>query len=349
MKLEELILIFQNILSYILHKLQKERSVSAPYYILIGKRSGHSIQDVGYFQLHPYFCILPKLSKKVYDEYIKQLIKQGKIIENDDGTFTFIMEELEKSTNLFFDGWHYRGNEHLFFSRLSLIVQTLSHKRKGTMNFIPIQKDVKIQNWVRHFLLAHGYQNEKLHEKLYKEITESFHQLQTDERGKNIVVSRLTGFEMPGFTWSQLAANEKLEELDVQLLYISCLHEWLNEINKNASNYPLLSKISEGIRFIQPLTGSAAETAKLFQQGYSIEQISFIRKIKESTVEDHLVELAMNDQQFNIYQFISKEDAEIVLQISKQYNTKKLKVIHERVPHLTFFQLRLALTRGENS
>lgn len=346
MKMEELILIFQTILSDILHKLQKDRSVSSAYYILIGKRSGHSIQDVGMFQLHQYFCLLPKLSKKVYDEYIHDFIKQGVLIIRDDGTFSF--DKTSKNNALYFDGWHYRGNEHLFFARLSLIVQTLSHKRKDAMNFFPIQKNEQVQKWVRHFLIVHCYNKGHLNEQLYNEIVESFQRLQCEE-GKNIIINRLTGFNMPGFTWSQLAKLQKVTELDIQLLYVSCLHEWLKEIYENIGNYPLLSKIVEGIRFTQPLTGSASQTAKLFQQGYSIEQISMIRKIKQSTVEDHLVELAINDEQFNIYQFISEQDAELVLSISKEKNTKKLKVIHEAIPHLTFFQLRLALARGEKS
>lgn len=340
-------MIFQRILYELLQKLQNERSITSPFYILKGKRSGQSIQDVGIFHLHSYFSILPKLSKQVYDEQIHRFLEKGIIIEKSDGSFYVAMSEFENIPSLYFDGWHYRGNEHIFFARLSLIVQTLSHKRNEAMNFIPIQKNGQIQHWVRHFLLSHDYQKGYLHEVLYKEIIESFHQLQCDEAGKNIVINRLSGFNIPGITWSQLANLVKMTELDVQLLYVSCLHEWLNEIYKNGQNYPLLSNISEGIRFVKPLTGSAAQTANLFLQGYTIEQISSIRNIKTSTVEDHLIELAMNDRTFNIHQFISEKDVRLVLEISKKKNTKKLKVIREEVPHLSFFQLRLALARGE--
>lgn len=348
MKMEDLILYFQKILLQLFKKMEKERSITAPYYILIGKRSGQSIQDVGIFQLHNYFSILPKLTKKFYNGQIEQLIQKGIIAKTEDGSFQILHNKFQNtSSNLFFDGWHYRGNEHVFFAKLSLIVQALSHKKEGDMSFIPIQKDEQIQQSVRHFLLTNGYQKGNLNVKLFIEMNDSLQRLQCDEKAKNIVLNRFIGYHLPGLTWSQLAFQEKLEEIDIQLLYVSCLHSWLNEITNQSKKYPLLSQVAEGIRFQQPLTDSAYQTAQLFKKGYSINEISHIRNIKESTVEDHLVELAMSDLSFNIYQFVSEKDVQLVSAICKQQKTKKLKVLKELIPHLSFFQLRLALTRGE--
>lgn len=340
-------MIFQQILLEILHKFQGERSVSAPYYILVGKHSGQSVQDVGLFGLHSYFRILPKLQKKKYDHEINQFIQSGIIIPNNE-TYTLKHPSAHNSTIPFFDGWHYRGNEHIFFSRLSLIVQTLSHKNASAMNFIPIQKDEQIQSFVRQFLYKNGYQQGNLHESLYDEIRNSFHHIEENEIGKNIVVHRLTGFNTPGFTWGQLAQFENLEEMDVQLLYISFLHQWLNEMDGNPTQYPLLKQIAEGVRFIQPLSRSAYQTAVLFKKGYTIDQISMMRHIKQSTIEDHLVELAMNDKGFNIYHFISKEEVELIQNTSRTLKTKKLKVLKEAIPDASYFQLRLALSRGDS-
>lgn len=343
-------MIFQNILLQIFHKLNKERTVSASYHLLRGKRSGQTIQDVGIFQLHMYFGILPKLSRKKYDEEIHKLIDQHYLLVQKDGFYELTQlgeNEVNNSTFLPFDGWHYRGNEHIFFARLSLIIQSLSHQRSGVMSFIPVQRDEQIQHWVKQFLLINNYQNGELQQKMLDEVIYSLENTNIEDCAKLIVMKRLAGFSLPGFTWQQLSFQEKMEELDVQLLYIACLHSWLNKINEQKDVYPLLNKIAANVQVEVPLTGSAFQTAQLFKKGHSIEQISKIRGLKTSTIEDHIVELVMNDNSFSIEPFVSKQDIQLVLTAVDDYQTRKLKVLHDVVPQLSYFQIRLILSRGE--
>jgi uncharacterized protein YpbB len=343
-------LLFQYLVLDILKILENERTISSPYHLLKGKRSGQTIQDVGIFHLHPYFGIFPKLSRKKYDEEIQKLV-ESQLIQITDNSFHVTpkgIQFLRQYEPLPLNGWQYRGNEHLFFSRLSLIVQSLSHAREKVMAFSPIQKDEEIQHWVRHFLLKNDYKSGLLGHNLYDEILQSLGKVQIKEQAKEIVVKRLTGYQMPGFTWEQLGMEYQMPELDVQILYVACLHQWLNEILPNRLQYPYLHQMSEHIRADIPLTGSAYHTALLFKQGYSIEQICRMRKLKQSTIEDHIVELAINDPAFPIEKFISKEDIQQVLVATEDYDTKKLKVLREVLPHLSYFQLRLALVRGEN-
>jgi len=349
--MEDKEMIFQSVLLQIFQKLNNERTISSAYHLLRGKRSGQTIQDVGIFHLHNYFGILPKLSRNKYDEDVNKILEAGYIEMNEEGYFqlTNLGHEIEKeSIHLPFDGWHYRGNEHLFFARLSLVVQSLSHNRSGVSKFIPLQKDEEIQRWVKRFLMAHHYQNGLLQEKLAREIINSLETVDVEERLKAIVINRLGGYMTPGFTWQQISYHEQLEEIDVQLLYIATLQQWIQKIYSLYAHYPLLGEIAENVRIDIPLTGSALQTAQLFKQGLSIEEISRVRQLKSSTIEDHLVELAMNDPIFPIHQFISDEDKKLVLTAVDDYDTRKLKVLHEVVPHLSYFQLRLVLAKGND-
>lgn len=342
-------MIFQYLVLEILKILEYERTISSPYHLLKGKRSGQTIQDVGIFRLHPYFGILPKLSRKIYDDEIQKLAERQYILveENRFRLAPKGMEILQQYEPLPFNGWQYRGNEHLFFSRLSLIVQSLSHAREKVMSFSPIQKDEEIQHWVRQFLIKNDYKSGLLVHNLYDEMLQSLERTRIHEQAKEIVVKRLTGFNMSGFTWEQLGMEYGLPELDVQLLYVACLHQWLNEIFARPQQYPYLYQITENVRVGIPLTDSAYHTAVLFKKGYSIEQICRIRSLKQSTIEDHLVELAINDPLFPVEQFIKKEDIQQVMNTVERFRTKKLKILHDALPHLSYFQLRLALVRGE--
>ncbi|QCR32107.1 helix-turn-helix domain-containing protein [Lysinibacillus sp. SGAir0095] len=344
-------MIFQQILIQIFHKFNQERTISAPFHLLRGKRSGQTMQDVGIYQLHNYFGILPKLSRYKYDDEVSALIEEQLLIVKEDGFYELTRKAHELLTDVQsfpFDGWHYRGNEHVFFARLSLVIQSLSHHLAGEMSFIPLQKDEQVQQWVKNFLRTNQYQDGLLQQSLLEEIVNSLEKTALEEQAKNTLILRLSGYNMAGLTWQQISFQEDMKEMDLQLIYIFSLHNWLSEILLQSEEYPLLFQLVENIRIKNPLTGSAYQSAELFNNGYSIEQISRIRGLKMSTIEDHIVELAMNEPQFKVHQFVSNEDIKAVLTAIDDYSTRKLKVLHEVLPHLSYFQLRLVLARGEH-
>ncbi|WP_342559199.1 helix-turn-helix domain-containing protein [Metasolibacillus sp. FSL K6-0083] len=340
-------MIFQQILLAIFLKLNNERTVASAYHLLRGKKSGQTIQDAGIFSLHAYFSLLPKLSRQKFNESVQLFVEANYLHMDEAGYYTLTasgIEQAKKGVPCTFDGWHYRGNEHIFYARLSLIVQALSHQSAKIKAFIPIQRDEKIQYFARQFLRRHQYQAGALQVLLLQEITDSLESLAVTEEQRELLINRLTGVDMPGLTWQQLAYHAERTEMDVQLLYISALHNWLQHITQ----YPYLADIAQQLRIRMPLTDSAFQTARLFEQGFSLQQIAHTRNLKQSTIEDHLVELAMHDATFPIEHFIKQEE---LLQVQHEISsraTKKLKVLREALPHLTYFQLRLVLARGGN-
>lgn len=340
-------LILQQILLKIFSQLNNDRTISAAYHLLRGKRSGQTIQDVGIFKLHEFFCLLPKLSRKIFDIEVARMIEEGFLIVNDDnGHYSMTAKGLEKGIEdvpCIFYGWNFRGNEHIFFGRLSLVIQALSYQSSNTKQFIPIQRDEQIQHFARAFLLQNKYQAGHLQQELFREITESIEKLPITILQKELLINRLTGNNMPGFTWQQLAFDANMSEMDVQLLYISALHNWLLEI---PNNYTYLGRIAENIQVDIVLTGSAYQTAEFFKQGHSITEIASLRRLKQSTIEDHIVEYAMSEPKFPFENFVSLVDQKRVFEVIEKNSTRRLKVLHEKLPHLTYFQLRLVMAKG---
>jgi len=348
-KLEEFASMFHQILLQIFQKLNNERTISAAYHVLRGKRSGQTIQDIGLFQLHNYFGLLPKLPRKTFDEAVNSFLQYSWLTMQESGHYSMKklgLQRAEQTSAFLFDGWHYRGNEHIFFARFSLIVQSLSYQSAGVRSFSPISRDTNIQSWVRTFLVESNFQDGHLQQQLLEECERALSVLPLSDANKQLVLYRLSGHSLPGWTWQQLASERQETVLDCQLAFIELLHTLLNEVHQT-NDYPLLGKVAEGLRVKALLTDSAQQTAHLYEQGYSIEQIVQIRKLKQSTIEDHLVELAMNEPNFSIGPFVSYEEAEKVLLASKHYQTKKLKTLHEVVEGMSYFQLRLVLAKGE--
>ena len=240
-----------------------------------------------------------------------------------------------------------RGKEHLFFGRLALIVQTLSYQAEGVKGFVPVQKDLSVQHWCRQFLIHYDYQNCSLREPLYEEILTSVNKLDVPEFQKEIGIGRLHGAKVTGMTWSQLSAQFDLGELDSQLYFISFLHSWIQDIVASPSKYPFLSDFVRGVYMHQTVTGSALQTAQLYEKGYTIGQIAAARNLKQTTIEDHIVETALYEPNFNVSDIVTLADIQAVEEAVKRYETKKLKVLKEALPNLSYFQLKIALAKGE--
>lgn len=340
---------FHQILLFIIQKISGQRSENAPFYLIRGKKSGQTIQDVTYFQLHAFFSILPQLSKEDYDVVIKELLYE-KLIELKDSSIYITDKGVKKiipPKKVLLNGWQYRGKEHVFWKRVDLAIQTLSQLQANDPKFVPNQKEIATQQFVKEFLVQHNFRQFNLGNQLKKELLQLLDQSYLADIHRILFVYRLSGSDTTGLTWDQLARNYLVTELNAKILFLECLHTVLNNISKETC--PLLYYLAKDIRIETPLTESAFRTNSLFEKGYTIEQIANIRKLKINTIEDHVIEIVSANQDFPISTFVSNEQVEEILQLSSELKTKKLTVIKNSLPELSYFQVRLALTQGEQN
>ncbi|ANU22985.1 helix-turn-helix domain-containing protein [Planococcus donghaensis] len=340
-------MLFSELILAIMKPVNRQRTISSPYHLIKGKKSGQTIQDIGYFGLYPYFGVLPKLDKKAYDHVVQSLFSQGYLRANEQ-----VIELTEKALNANvadspLNGWKYRGNENLFFNRLSLIVQTLSHVSQSVKTFDPIVNNEDIQIWVKNYLQQIHFRDLAIVQAFKKELITTLTDSNISETHKLIITERLTGFGLSGLTWQQMATSKKLTVLDVQLMMAEALHGWMAEIEKSKS--PLLLGLMEGVIQQSSLTATAQRTEKLFERGFSLEQIASLRQLKTSTIEDHVVELAMNDPYFNFQSFMSQELYKAIISESRRQQSKRLRDIKEHLPDASYFQIRLALSIKEEN
>lgn len=338
-------MLFTELILAIMKAVNRQRTISSPYHLIKGKKSGQTIQDIGYFGLYPYFGVLPKLDKKAYDGAVQSLFSQAYLLANDQ-----VVDLSQKALDLDIaasplNGWKYRGNENLFFSRLSLIVQTLSHTSQQEKTFDPIVSNEEIQSWVKNYLNRIQFRNLAVAQRFTEELAVSLTDTDISETHKMILMERLTGFGLSGLTWQQIAASKNLTVMDVQLMAVEVLHGWMSVIEQTKP--PLLMGLMEGIIQQSSLTETAQRTEKLFARGFSIEQIASLRQLKTSTIEDHFVELAMNDPYFNYTQFVDAGLYEAIIAESRRRKTKRLREIKEHLPEASYFQIRLALAIRE--
>nr|WP_275587799.1 helix-turn-helix domain-containing protein [Sporolactobacillus spathodeae] len=94
------------------------------------------------------------------------------------------------------------------------------------------------------------------------------------------------------------------------------------------------------------LTRSAQETRQLMKTGRSIEQLASIRRLAISTIQDHLVEMALKIRHFDCSPYVSQEQEHRIREIVRRLKTRQLKPLKARLgEQATYFQIRLILAK----
>src|SRR5699024_5363514 len=87
-------------------------------------------------------------------------------------------------------------------------------------------------------------------------------------------------------------------------------------------------------------------THRLVKQGLQPDQIATNRQLQITTIYDHIVEIALHDEQFPLESFVSNEKQREVYEAVNRLNSFKLKDIKEVVSEgISYFHIRLTLTQ----
>lgn len=335
-----------SLLLEIMKRLNGDRTVYAGFHLLRGKQSGQTLQDVDTYQLKSFFCILPKLTINRYDEAVKHL-KAHEFIITDADSFVYLTEkgheEARRLRVVHFYGWDYRGREHIYFGRLSLVVQTVSNFRSGERRFIPTQKSGDIQRFVKQLLHEQPISDQNFALILKEELYYALEKSKMTDTQKVVFTHRLGGYNYTGWTWEQLADVLEQSTSSIYLNFIESLHLFLKAV-EDMSNQSIVYKMLSGIKVQSYLTESSRKTKSYFQNGFSMEEIAVMRNLKLSTIEDHFVQFIINDPNFPLEQFVSKNERQLVLEKIDALGTKRLRLLKEQFPMLSYFQLRLILS-----
>lgn len=330
---------FQQLLVYLFYQLNGERSSMAPYYILKGKKSGQTLQDIHYYKVQGFFGIGIDLTKETYQLELDGLVKAGWITSLDTPSVTEVgYKKLENFKTHFQSGS--LGSDYVpFEKKLQLLVQISSNALHENRNYIPIVSEEPVQREIKR-LIASQAGLKQLAEDTKQAVLGFIGQPTLTDNQRNLFVFRLSGFEVTGWTWSQLAELLELRELDCIYMFRDLLVQFIAYLETTHSSlYRLVD---------QPLvlTETAGMTKRYLQQHLSLEEIAAARRLKTSTIEDHFVEIASVEGGHSFTELLSREQCNRILDVQKQLQTHKLKELREKLPEFSYFQIRLALAIG---
>lgn len=340
----------QMILLSCLKKLNGERTIYSIYHLLQGKKSSQTIQDAHLFGLSRFFYLEPALTREELDIQGAALKASGFITETEEQRFILTeqgevaLEEALVHTPIpdHLNGWKYGRTGTSLWERLSLVIQVISHLQHRETKYIPVQRKPETLLWVKDFLKIHALSRHELAKKLFKELTDCLESKKTINPA--LFVIRLSGSGHIGLTETQAARKMNLDPVYYHYQFLNILHYLAAEMEDNIERYPILSVFLDR-QAAEPLTHSTKKTYSLLQQGLSLDDIIDIRRLKQSTIEDHLVELALHLPQFAINEYVNREKQQQIKQAIILANTKQLREIRKYAPETSYFEIRLVLAK----
>ncbi|MGX7351362.1 hypothetical protein RU97_GL000776 [Enterococcus canis] len=271
-----------------LFKSQYNLKATTLFQLLKGKRT-LSVLLFGYFNdLLPFLGVMPQLTEQVFQREIDALVNQGFLAVHQSyqitsaGLARLEAEELPQLATL--DGYRYQkcqdeGRRLLLFS-VQVISEGLHHEKR----YLPLETSPfytqQIRNWLRQ-VPASGS------ELLYEEWQSLF----LKHSQADLLARQFTGWQTTG------ASQQQLYPLTAPwhtLQYWNDWHQLFALLSKETT--PLLLGLV-GATLKNGLNQSMLETRQLLKAAptATLTELATRRRVKESTIRDHLLELAMLD------------------------------------------------------
>ncbi|MFV8828427.1 helix-turn-helix domain-containing protein [Alkalihalobacterium sp. APHAB7] len=339
------------ILLYLISLFNGDRTISGIYHLLKGKRSSQTIQDGHLYQCLFLFGILPRLLRDDLDQVLEELLSNHYIKQESELTYKItkkgeeiLRRELKELDYIFYlNGWKHKGASTLFWSRLVLTIQSLSCLEAKSHHFFPIIKDEQVKGWVKkHFPKQSNRKQFSI--RLYEELFFLLSKVSKEEA--EIFTYKLSGSHRIGLTNEQLASMYQKDKEAIQLIHLSIVHRMLDEMQVNGHQTPFLNTFISDINRSIQMTNSTRQTYLLMKRGLSLEEIATQRNLKVNTIEDHIVEIMLEDKSLELTSFIEEEEVELISEVIANNSNKKLSDLKKQLPmDISFFKIRLVLAR----
>ncbi len=232
----------------------------------------------------------------------------------------------------FFNGFDLKGWEKQFY----LLVQVASELSYQNNKYFAITNDLKAQQLFKNWFRRYGKTT------LLGEITASLTDFLAHEPELNaqLFCEQLTGHGRLGQTKAQLAKSYQLQIAEIEVGWRDlCARYAKYLLDQNFE----LAKLVMPYKRLTNLPASTEKTYSLFLAGKSIEEIADLRKIRKSTVQEHLLNVAILADDFPRERLLSPKIKKQIMDFfaSCPVLDWKFQQLHESYPEISFFEYRL--------
>ncbi len=311
--------------------------------VLTGRTTPSILFLVEVNQWHHLYGLFPKISRESIAE-LHQVYLNNCYIEKADKKFQLT----DKSRTYFFnktdlthvDDGPKRFDTAVFiedfWSMIRFVSQVISEKTYRSNQYIPHRNDLTSHLLIKQIL----NETDSIEKKWAYEQYRLFEKLSNNH--SMILANSLSGHQLNGLTLEQIARLKKVSPGEVYFNKLQAISNYLNQIIDN-SELSLHQYVLEDMlkRYNFGLTSSAYHTLELLSNDLSINEIARKKRVKQSTIKEHILEIAIKLPQINLLYLVPEEMKKQLNNYFDQTTKRQFKEIVERISNLEFYQYRL--------
>jgi uncharacterized protein YpbB len=313
------------------------------YHLLKGKRTSSVLLYGFFYDSLRFIDSQPQLTLERYQKIIDSLVRQQFLTLDaltNEGQLTSLGKKYLATNSFalnkygFIDYYHYGKNSQEIWRLLQFSVQVISQLSYGNKQYIPLENSPLYQIYLKNWLKA--YPRTELITLFQKNWFTVLQQLTDAE--SDYLAAQFSGYHLIGEVSQQLRSPQ-LSTLENQLWQVNTWHHLFEVILAGATNQPLIQLIRPFV--LKNQNQSMNTTRQLIQEGRTVEEIAAIRKIKQSTVNDHLLELAIRGE-IHSFDFVANQPlVNHLCEANHNVLSWRYQSLKEQWPELTYLDFRL--------
>lgn len=275
----------------------KQRS-STLYHLLLGKRTASVLMHGFFYDNLRFSGSLPRLQEREYQGYLNTLVAKGRLQESE-GIYQLTATGKEELVQRALPGayavdyFRYGRKGESMWQLLLFGVQAVSEWSFGNSRYLPIAtQPYQLQQTKRWLKQATPVQLQQLPQ----EISGVFQRL--PQETADFLAQQFSGHSRAGSVFQQLLP-ERCDPVTATLCQDGAVHHFFQQLPQHTWLYQLIEPLDQ-----QNLNRSMLKTRQLVLQGAAMEDLLRLRKVKESTINDHLIEWAILDEAFPFAAFL---------------------------------------------
>lgn len=316
--------------------------VSTLFHLLRGKRTVSVLMNGFLFDNLAYFCLFPDIEEKLFYKQLQQLIKEELLTFSKETAEAQIttkgIECLFKNADTItyhtahLNGYKYAKTEEEMWRLLQFLVQVTSHLSYRDKQYIPLEASPRYQ-WKVKALIS-KLNKEILGSNMKSEWSSVFSQLSEGEA--NFIAQQFSGYRLNGKAEQQLLSDTS--DFKRVLYRKNVYHHLFSRIESLPDDAIIREALKEDLEKNQ--NQSMLRTRELWQSGRSLSEITQVRQMKPSTVNDHILELAISTDSVDFESLIPLDDKKRLEMLDAPCQTWRYAELRQQF-ELDYFSFRL--------
>lgn len=318
--------------------------ISTLVHLLKGKRTISVLMNGFLYENLVFFQLFPELTDKEFQTLLQQSVAKGFLRFQQENSEAVITEKgrayLQKHAlqvgkeSQWLDSYRYGKVDNKIWRLIQFFVQVTSHLSYQNSAYSPLECSPYYQ-WKMKQLLKNN-DRKTIGNKVREELLLVFDQLSDEE-------SQFFALQFSGYHWNGKAEQQVVDlypAFKSELVRKNACHHFFRIIESTDKTSMLKKIVLDEVEAAN--NQSMLQTKKLLFSGKSSKKISEIRQIKQHTVNDHILELAIQNPTYSFEQLLSARHINYFKTLPAACHEWNYGLIKQKQSDLDYFSYRMA-------